>query len=299
MKARAWRWFAAFPLAPLLAAAAPPDTPAPQPVRIAVHDGQDGGAAVELRAFWFAAPPAQGQGGQGGVGPDRHPAMVLLHGCDGAFDRSGGLAPRYTAAAGLLRGLGIGALVVDSLGARGERELCTQKLGSRKVTMLQRRRDALAALSWLAAQPGTDAGRLGLLGWSNGGSAVLAAINENHPEVRGAEVRAAFAVAFYPGCEAERRRGYASGTRLLMLLGGSDDWTPPGPCQALAREAAGVAPEVEVYLGAFHGFDSASPPRRRADVANAVNPPPGVPGGGHPQPRAPSKLRLRDFLAAR
>jgi len=31
--------------------------------------------------------------------------------------------------------------------------------------------------------PDVDAARLGLLGWSNGGSTVLAATNETHPEV--------------------------------------------------------------------------------------------------------------------
>jgi hypothetical protein len=51
--------------------------------------------------------------------------------------------------------------------------------------------------------PGIDPARLGLIGWSNGGSNVLAATNTRHPEVVALQVRASLAVAFYPGCEAE------------------------------------------------------------------------------------------------
>ncbi len=282
-------------------AASVPDLPAPREVRIAVGGGPDGGAAIALRAFWFAAPAGHGDDRRVEEGPQgRRPAVALLHGCGGPYGRGGRLARRYTDHVALLHSLGMGALVVDSLGARGEKELCTQKIGERAVTQADRRRDALAALAWLADQPGVDAGRLGLLGWSNGGSTVLAATNLNHPEVKGAATRASFAVAFYPGCEAERRRGYAADTPLLLLLGGSDDWTPPGPCLRLAQDTQGAAkPQWALYPGAFHGFDGDTPPRLRKDVPNgAKNPGQGVTVGGDPQARALSRARLLAFLAA-
>ena len=72
---------------------------------------------------------------------------------------------------------------------------------------------------WLAERSDVDATRLGLLGWSNGGSTVLAATNEHHKEAAAAEVKPAFAIAFYPGCEAELRRGYETHTQLLMMVG--------------------------------------------------------------------------------
>lgn len=282
-------------------AASVADLPAPREVRIAVG-GLDGSAAIALRAFWFAAPAGHGDGAQdeGRDAQGKRPAVVLLHGCGGAYGRDGRLARRYTDHVTLLHSLGIGGLVVDSLGTRGEKELCTQKIGERAVTQADRRRDALAALAWLAAQPGVDAGRLGLLGWSNGGSTVLAATNLNHPEVKGASARASFAIAFYPGCEAERRRGYATDTPLLLLLGGSDDWTPPEPCLRLAQDAQGAAmPQWVLYPGAFHGFDGDTPPRSRKDVPNGANPGQGVTVGGDPQARALSRERLRAFLAQR
>ncbi len=281
-------------------AASVADLPAPREVRIAVGGELDRGAAVGLRAFWFAAPAGHGSDRPVAGGPQgKRPAVALLHGCGGAYGRGGRLARRYTDHVALLHSLGMGALVVDSLGARGEKELCTQKIGERAVTQADRRRDALASLAWLAAQPGVDAGRLGLLGWSNGGSTVLAATNLNHPEVKSAAKRASFAVAFYPGCEAERRRGYATDTPLLLLLGGSDDWTPPEPCLRLAQEAqGGPQPQWEIYPSAFHGFDGDTPPRLRKDVPNGANPGHGVTVGGDPQARALSRERLRAFLAA-
>ncbi len=244
-----------------------------------------GDAALLQPGFWFRAP-----------GSTPAPAMLLLHGCAGPYDRARQLSHRLQEYAALLNAEGVHVLVTDSLTPRGEHELCSQRIGKRRVTQVQRRRDALGALRWLAAQPGVDADRLGLLGWSNGGSTVLAATDAGHDEVAAAPVSAHFAVAFYPGCAAELMRGYRPGAALLLLLGAADDWTAPGPCQALAASAGPPVPEVEVYAGAYHGFDSAAPLRLRTDVPNGVNPGQGVHVGGDPAARAASRLRLLRFV---
>jgi len=251
-----------------------------------------GGQPLALKAFWFAASNA----------PAAAPAMLLLHGCGGLYDRQGRLAARYTDMARRLNALGVHVLATDSLTPRGERELCTQRYSARSVNMVQRRRDALGALQWLAAQPGVDAQRLGLLGWSNGGSTVLAALNGNHREVAAAAVRPSLAVAFYPGCGAEVARGFAPVGPLLMLLGEADDWTPAAPCKALAQAVAAsavpgvTAPEWESYDGAFHGFDGTDPVRMRADVPNGVRPGQGVHVGANPAAREAATLRWAAFL---
>ena len=201
--------------------------------------------------------------------------------------------------AGLLNQRGIHALVLDSLRARGERELCTQKTGERRITMVQRRRDALGALAWLAVQRGVDSKRLGLLGWSNGGSTVLASINQKHREVVVAAVTPAFAIAYYPGCETELKRGFAPSVPLLMLLGEADDWTAAAPCKTLAAGADSgriAAPAWQAYEGAYHGFDGTDPVRLRRDVPNGVNPGQGVHVGGNPAAREASLIALDDFL---
>ena len=268
-----WLWLAASGVA----------IAAPEQVRLPSLDSP-GGVPVDLPGHWFRAPVD---------GPA--PAVLALHGCGGLFDGRGRLAERYIELAARLNALGVHMLATDSLQPRGERELCTQRTGQRRVTQLQRRRDALGGLQWLAAQPGVDATRLGLLGWSNGGSTVLAASNQRHPEVAAARVRPTLLVAFYPGCEAELTRGFQPTAPLLMLLGEADDWTPAAPCKALAA-AAGPSVQWEAYAGAFHGFDGTGPVRLRRDVPNGTHPGQGVHVGGDPAARAAAAARLDQFV---
>ena len=259
----------------------------PTDVRVPSLDAP-GGTAVVLRGHWFAAEQATPA-----------PALVLMHGCGGAYDR-GRLAARYTELAARLNAMGVHALVTDSFGPRGEKEICTQRNGQRSVTQEQRRRDALGALVWLAAQPGVDPSRTGLLGWSNGGSTVLAALNRKHPEVAAASLQPSLAVAFYPGCAAELRRGFEPTAPLLMLLGELDDWTPAGPCKDLAAATRGAAPvppvEWEAYANAHHGFDGTAPVRLRRDVPHGVHPGLGVHVGAEPAARTAAAERLQRFL---
>jgi dienelactone hydrolase len=260
---------------------------AAEPARVDVPSlDRQAGSDVVLPGFWFpvASPPGA-----------TAPALVMFHGCGGLFDSRGRLATRYTELAARLNALGIQALATDSFTPRGEKELCTQRNGSRRITQTERRRDALGALRWLAAQPGVDAARLGFLGWSNGGSTVLAATNQRHPDVAGAPVKPTLAVAFYPGCEAELQRGYTPAAPLLMLLGEADDWTPAAPCKALAAQASATI-QWEAYAGAYHGFDGTTPVRLRADVPNGAHPGQGVHVGADPAAREASTLRLAQFI---
>lgn len=264
---------------------------APQAVAVPSLDAERG-TAVVLPGHWFAATAPGGAGT--GAGTAAAPALVLMHGCGGLFNGKGALAERYTELAARLNAQGVHALVLDSFTPRGEKQICTQRTGQRRITQLNRRRDALGALQWLAAQPGVDAARLGLLGWSNGGSTVLAATNRRHAEVAAAPVQPSLAVAFYPGCESELQRGYEASAPLLMLLGEADDWTPAAPCKALASGKPRI--ELEAYAGAYHGFDGNTPVRLRTDVPNGTRPGAGVHVGAEPAARAAAAQRLHDFL---
>lgn len=243
------------------------------------------GSPVALVGYWF---PARVEG--------LRPALVLLHGCGGPYDNRGALTLRMREYAALLNAEGWHALVVDSLTPRGEKELCTQPLRGRAVTQVQRRLDALGALRWLATRSDVDAQRLVLLGWSHGGSAVLAATNARLAE-SGGTVTPRAAVAFYPGCALELRRGHAPSAPLLMLVGADDDWTPAQPCIELSQRAAGAWPlRIEVYPGAHHGFDSRAALRVRMEVPGGVNPGSGVTVGGNPQALEASRAALLGFL---
>lgn len=288
----------ALALAPMAGGAAPAATPATTPastkaaapgapVQVLVPSLESRGARpLELDGFWFTAP-----------GEGRRPALVLLHGCGGPYDRQGRLASRMRHYAGLLREQGWHVLVLDSLTARGESELCTQRIGTRAVTMANRRLDALGALAWLAQREDVDADRLVLLGWSNGGSTVLSASNLTHDDVAAARPRPRALVAFYPGCDAELKRGYRPSAPLQLLVGLADDWTPAAPCVALADRATASAPiAIERYEGAYHGFDSTAPVTRRKDVPNGVHPGQGVHVGGNAAAEQASRARMLAFL---
>jgi dienelactone hydrolase len=248
------------------------------------YDGA-GNAPVVLRGFFF--PAAQSPA----------PAIAMFHGCGGAYDKTGALTRRMREYAELFNGLGLHVLVVDSLTPRYEKELCTQRTARRRVTLASRRLDALGAIAYLADRADVDPKRIGLIGWSNGGSTVLAATNLHHHDVAAATVKPAFAIAFYPGCEADLKRGYSPSAPLLMLVGAFDDWTPSAPCVALAGSVAEAAPEIVVYPGAWHGFDSDAPVRLRKDVPNGVHPGQGVHVGGNSAAWRASRDRVVRFLA--
>jgi dienelactone hydrolase len=254
-------------------------------VEFASLDAPDG-HAVQLKGYWYAAASPKA------------PAVALLHGCSGLYDKHGQIGERMRGYAALLNEQGMHALVVDSLTPRGEKEICTQRTGTRRITQANRRLDALAAMQWLAQRSDVDALRIGVMGWSNGGSTVLSATNKRHREVAGLAVKPAFAVAFYPGCEADLKRGYAPSAPLLMLVGEADDWTPAAPCRELAAHADGPQPEIEAYAGAYHGFDSNERVRLRKDVPNGVHPGEGVHVGGNADALQRSRERLLQFLQA-
>jgi dienelactone hydrolase len=247
-----------------------------------------GNAPVVLIGYFFPAPRTSAPA----------PAIAMFHGCGGAYDRTGALNKRLRDYAEHFNGLGMHVLVVDSLTPRYEKELCTQRNGKRRVTQANRRLDALGAIDYLAERPDVDPKRIGLIGWSNGGSTVVSATNLRHHDVAAAVNKPAFAIAFYPGCEADLKRGYESAVPLLMLVGEADDWTPARPCLALARSAGEPRPQVVAYPGAFHGFASDAPLRVRKDVPHGVHPGQGVHVGGNSAAWRDSRDRIVRFVGA-
>jgi len=222
-------------------------------------------AAALLGAGAAAAEPRQvsfpGRGGLTLTGwlyepttPGPHRAVVAMHGCAGLAGRDGRPSARHGdwgerwAAAGLV------ALFPDSFASRGLGPQC--KVKEREVRASRERvEDAEAALRFLAARPDVEAGAIALVGWSNGGSTTLYAVE---PRRAPAGVDFARAVAFYPGCRALLEKGgWRSRLPLLLLIGEADDWTPAEPCAALIAEAKAQGDPVEIvtYPGAYHDFD--------------------------------------------
>jgi dienelactone hydrolase len=229
--------------------------------------------------------------------PAPHPAVVALHGCGGLYRRDGHtLDARYPSYIERLHALGYHVLLPDSFGSRGMPSVCSQRYGTRSINIADRRADVLDALAWLRSQPGVDADRIALLGWSNGATTALSAMDAQ--QTPPAPPLAAV-VLFYPGC-GRLQAAEPAASAVLMQLGGADDWTPPEPCERLAHrwQAEGRDVVLDLYPGAYHGFDSTSPVRFRAEVPNGKNAA-GVHQGGNPAAAAASAKRLAEFLGAR
>jgi dienelactone hydrolase len=199
-----------------------------------------------------------------GAGP--FPAVVALHGCAGLYEKSGSLSPRHADWAERLAGKGLLVLFPDSFGSRGSESQCTT---NDRVTSPSKERveDAMAARSYLQSRSDVKADAISLLGWSNGGSTVLYAVQRQH-RPRDSRPDFAKAVAFYPGCRAPAEHGsWHTRLPLMILIGAADDWTPPAPCQALADSAAAANEPVSitVYPGAYHDFDHPNLPLHTLD----------------------------------
>jgi dienelactone hydrolase len=183
-----------------------------------------------------------------GLGP--FPAIILAHTCAGY----GLHTASFTNVWGWrLVSWGYLVLAPDSFRPRGKSNVC-RKPGI--VTPDMRVADIGGALDYLATRPDVIKGSIGLIGHSHGGSTALRSVqNEYRLAARGLKG----AVAYYPGCSADRDRNV--GLPLLVLIGNDDDETLADWCRRL--QAAGfVRPklvDVTYYPGAGHSFDLRAP----------------------------------------
>jgi dienelactone hydrolase len=184
------------------------------------------------------------------AGPAKAPAIVAMHGCGGPFPVRDGQWAVALARAGHI------VLLPDSFGSRNLGSQCASR--QRTVTSGGlRRQDAIAAAQWLTVRPGTPPGGVALIGWSDGGSTVVAAAHVA-PDLPPGLIRRF--VAFYPGCaSAAKNANWIPSAPLMILIGESDDWTPAPPCHQLsARYPAGIT--LIAYPGAYHEFDTPNTP---------------------------------------
>jgi dienelactone hydrolase len=209
------------------------------------------------------------------------PAMVVLHGCDG-------IGPHYRDWARRLAEWGYIALLVDSFRPRGVTTVCNQ---GRLIPPELQAADGLAAVEYLRGRTDVRPDRVGVIGFSHGGWAVLKAVlaapltDSKFP--RPAPGFAA-AVAFYPGCD---RPGAPLVTDTLILIGDADDWAPAAHCQRWrdAVRTDGHIVALTIYPGALHGFDSGRMPHNYA----------GHHVGGDPAAASDAIAQTRRFLAER
>jgi dienelactone hydrolase len=190
-------------------------------------------------------PPGSGRDGelfmayQGGP----FPAVVVLHGCEG-------MGKHYRDWGKLLRTWGYAVLLVDSFGPRGQGNICNR---GNLVSSQERLKDAYRAADYLRTLPNIRHDRIGVIGFSHGGGAVLNLVTQ--PAVPSGSTPFSAAVAFYPPCD---RPTAALLTDTLILIGAADNWTPARDCQRWQQALPpGVHTiQLKIYPDAHHAFDT-------------------------------------------
>lgn len=232
------------------------------------------------------------------TGPGPFPAVVALHGCGGLWREPDKLSTRHSDWGERLAATGLIVLMPDSYGSRGLGSQC----GVKDVTIRASRErvgDAMAARRWLQERADVRRDAIALLGWSGGGSTILAAIRKDR---RPADRQPDFAraVAFYPGCRTQSESGsFEARLPTLILMGDADDWTPPAPCDFLAKSARarGEPVELVLYPGAVHDFDHPRLDRREKEgVAYSASGTGKVTVGTDPAARDDAIRRVKAFL---
>lgn len=232
-------------------------------------------------------------------GPGPFPALVLLHGCHG-------VSPQVHAWARWLSDRGYIAFVVDSFGPRNEPADCKDDPSPGAMPNTARFDDAIGALRYLQSRPFVIPERVASFGWSQGGLYAMSVING--PTLERARARGvvlppvgfAAAVAMYPGgC-----RDYSKELVVrppLLLIGGSDDWTPPRYCREMAANVRARGADVTLveYKSAYHYFDVVG---RRKEVLKDIERPftrgaYGVTVAYDPEAAADAQRQVEAFLA--
>jgi carboxymethylenebutenolidase len=214
----------------------------------------------------------------------RVPAVVMMHGRAGAYSsRANGvydastLSLRHKAWGEAWADAGYIAVLVDDFGPRGYPQgfgrFSYESRPAELNEVTVRPLDAGGALAFLRARPDVLADRIGLQGWSNGGSTVLATMSPAAPAPSPASGFRA-ALAFYPGCslhDAFKENPLHPTAPTLVLHGMADKEVSYKRCQELVQRsrAAGGSIDIKLYPGAAHNFDSPADSVQNRD-ANAV-----------------------------
>src|SRR3954451_19765312 len=143
----------------------------------------------------------------------RLPAVIMMHGRAGPYsERANGvydattLSRRQKAWGREWAEAGYIALLVDGFGPRGYPQRFPRfSYDSRPDALSEttaRPLDAYGALAYLRGRSDVIADRIGLQGWSNGGSATIATMALDAPGITQPSPQTGFraALAFYPGC---------------------------------------------------------------------------------------------------
>jgi dienelactone hydrolase len=183
-----------------------------------------------------------------GDGP--FPAVILYHG-SGHPKR---LGPWFKDLVPGLVGAGIAAFVLDSYTSR---DISSSAADQTKLSKATRIVDAFQALKKLASLSMIDKNKIGISGYSFGGTVAMVSADTRLVEagLAGGKKFAAH-LPVYPSCQSQFRTLKLTGAPMLFLVGGLDDYTPAKYCVSYAERmvAEGYDAMIKVYPGAYHAW---------------------------------------------
>ncbi|KMW44239.1 dienelactone hydrolase family protein [Ralstonia insidiosa] len=177
------------------------------------------------------------------------PAIVLVHG-------SSGVEPAMAQWVQALNEVGVATFVIYIFEPRGvKRTVEDQTRVPHSADMV----DAYQALQLLATHPRIDPARIGIMGFSRGGT--VAFQTEEEPLRRAvikSDLKFALHIPVYAACSQVYWSPELSRAPMLNLVGADDDYVMPEPCEQLAKRYAdaGVPVRTIRYDSARHGWDS-------------------------------------------
>jgi dienelactone hydrolase len=191
------------------------------------------------------------------------PVVIILPG-------SGGVSPAMLVHAEKLTGAGIAAFVVDPFTGRGvENTIAVQQQFSFAASSW----DVFAAMKVLNRLPNIDPKRIGAMGYSRGGIAVIqAAMATLATPALGDLPHLSAVVAGWPWCGFQFSNPSVGQTALRMVAADHDDWASVVQCQAYfnAIRARSPAASLRIVKDAHHGFGYGMPEKQWPEAMKAM-----------------------------
>jgi dienelactone hydrolase len=180
-----------------------------------------------------------------GDGP--FPAVIDLHGCNGIWPRRSDIWKEK------LISWGYAVIQVDSFSTRKGGDICKHLF---KINTTQRAYDAYAVRNFFIKNKYLHPEKIAVMGFSHGATTVLVSLlNEFHKKESISQGRVfKVAIALAPWCFNARGKVNNTNTKLLILIGEYDDWTPAPRCTTMSTHDKNNY-QLIILKKAYHSYD--------------------------------------------
>ena len=170
-------------------------------------------------------------------------AMIDLHGCNGVMGRQTQWARKFISWNYMF-------VIIDSLRSRGVDNVCIDYY---RVPTFQRAIDAHTTKKFIQKNfKDINKRSISVFGFSHGATAVLDSL---YNSMGNSENPFKNAIAFAPWCPGLYTKINTTYTKLMIIVGARDTWTPPERCKKILTTDP-LNYKLHVLKGAYHSFDS-------------------------------------------